>query len=51
MKIVAFLTDYSVVDGIIDHLKLTFVTEKPPPPHISYQEVLMAAESGGDYFS
>ncbi len=25
MKIVAFITDFSVVDRIIDHLKLTFV--------------------------
>lgn len=31
MKIVAFLTQYPVVDRIIDHLKLTFVAEKPPP--------------------
>jgi hypothetical protein len=31
MKIIAFLTDYAVVDRIIDHLKLTFVAEKPPP--------------------
>jgi len=40
-----------VVDRIIDHLKLTFVAERSPPPHIAYQEVLMAAESGGEYFS
>jgi hypothetical protein len=32
------------VDRIINHLKLTFVAERPPPPHIAYQEVLMAAE-------
>jgi hypothetical protein len=31
MKIIAFLTDYAVVDRIIDHLKLTFVAEKPLP--------------------
>jgi hypothetical protein len=34
MKIFAFLTQYSVVDRIIDHLKLSFVAEKPPP-HLS----------------
>jgi transposase len=51
MKVIAFLTDYAVVDRIINHLKLTFVAERPPPPHIAYQEVLMAAEPGGDYFS
>jgi hypothetical protein len=31
MKIVAFITDFSVVDRIINHLKLTFVADKPPP--------------------
>jgi transposase len=31
MKIIAFLTDYAVVDRIIGHLKLTFVADKPPP--------------------
>ncbi len=51
MKIIAFLTDYSVVDRIIDHLKLTFVASKPPPPRVAYQELLMAAEAGGEYFS
>jgi hypothetical protein len=29
MKVIAFLTDYSVVDRIIKHLKLTFVAERP----------------------
>jgi len=51
MKVIAFLTDYSVVDKIIDHLKLTFVADKPPPPHIAYQELLMAAETCAEYFS
>jgi hypothetical protein len=51
MKVIAFLTDYAVVDRIIDHLKLTFVAERPPPPQIAYQEVLLAAEAGGEYFS
>jgi len=51
MRIIAFLTDFSVVDRIINHLKLTFAADKPPPPHIAYQEVLMAAEAGGEYFS
>jgi len=30
MKIISFLTDHVVVDRIIDHLKLTFVAERPP---------------------
>jgi hypothetical protein len=51
MRVIAFLTDYAVVDRIIDHFKLTFIAERPPPPHIAYQELLMAAEPGGDYFS
>jgi hypothetical protein len=38
MKVIAFLTDCAVVDRIIDHLKLTFVAERPPPPQIAYQE-------------
>jgi len=34
-----------------EFLKLTFVADKPPPPHIASQEVLMAAEAGGEYLS
>jgi len=51
MKVISFLTDYAVVDRIIDHLKLTFVAEKPPPAHLAYQEILVAVETGGEYFS
>jgi hypothetical protein len=51
MKVIAFLTDYAVVDRIIDHLKLTFVAERPPPPHLAYQESLVAAETSGEYLS
>ena len=50
MKIIAFLTDYAVVDRVIDHLKLTFVADRPPPPHFAYQEVLIAAEASSEYF-
>jgi len=32
-------------------LRLTFVADKPPPPHIAYQELLMAAETSTEYFS
>ena len=45
IKVIAFLTEVAVVDRIIDHLKLTFVAERPPPPHIDYQELLMSAET------
>jgi hypothetical protein len=37
--------------GIINHLKLTFIADKPPPPWIASQELLMAAEAGSEYFS
>ena len=50
MKVVAFITDYPAVDRIIDHLKLTFVTEKPPPSHVFQQVALMAAEEAAEYF-
>lgn len=50
MRVIAFLTDFSVVDRIINHLKLTFVADKPPPPRIAFQEVLMAAETSAEYF-
>jgi hypothetical protein len=40
-----------VVDRIIDHLKLSFVAERPPPPQVIYQEFLMAAETSAEYFS
>ena len=39
-----------VVDRIINHLKLTFVADKPPPPRIAYQELLVAAETSVEYF-
>jgi hypothetical protein len=51
MKVIAFLTDYAVVDRIIDHLKLTFVANKPPPPRVAYQELLTAAEASTEYSS
>lgn len=49
MRIIAFLTDYSVVDRIINHLKPTFVAERPPPPQMAFQELFMAAEASTDY--
>ncbi len=41
----------AVVDKIISHLKLTFVADRPPPPYIVYQELLMAAEASAEYFA
>ena len=53
MKVIAFITDYQAVDGIIDRLKLVFVAEKPPPSSVFEQVALMAAASActqGDVF-
>jgi hypothetical protein len=33
----------------IDHLKLTFVADRPPSAHLIYQEVMMAAETSAEY--
>jgi hypothetical protein len=51
MKVVAFLTDYAVVDRIINHLKLTFIAERPPPSQVAFQEYLVAAEASTEYSS
>jgi len=50
MKVVAFHTDFAVVDRIVNHLKLTFVADKPPPPQAVYQELLMDVDPPADYF-
>jgi hypothetical protein len=50
MSIIAFIEDHKVIDKIIDHLKLTFMAERPPPPQIVQQQLLMAAEERGEYF-
>ncbi len=50
MKVVAFIMDYQAIDRIIEHLKLTFVAEKPPPCHVFKLLALMAAEEQAEYF-
>lgn len=35
---------------IIGHLELTFEAERPPPPRVVQQHILMAAEEKGEYF-
>jgi hypothetical protein len=50
MKIIAFITEYAVVDRIIDHLKLTFAAAKPPPSHVFGQVALLETEESGQYF-
>jgi Putative transposase. len=44
MSIIAFIEDHKVIDKIINHLKLSFMAERPPPPQIVQQELLMEAE-------
>lgn len=49
MRVVAFLTEYAVVDRVICHLELTFVAETPPPAYVFEQPALSAAEGSGEY--
>jgi hypothetical protein len=49
MRVVAFLTEYAVIDRIIRLLGLTFVAEKPPPSQVYEEVALMAAEESGEY--
>ncbi len=35
--------------GIIAHLKLIFMAERPPPSQVVQQELMMAAEERGEY--
>lgn len=51
MKVVAFLADFSVVDRIISHLKLTFIAQRRPPSQVVYLELLMAANRAAEHFS
>ena len=41
MRIITFIEAHKAIDKIIDNLKLTFLAERPPPPHIVQQELLM----------
>jgi len=50
MRLIAFITEFSVVDRIINRLKLTFVASKPLPSQVFGQVSLTPAEESGDYF-
>jgi len=50
MRVVAFLTEPAVVDRIIDHLKLTFAAEKPPPEAV-FQELLWEADPPAGFYA
>jgi hypothetical protein len=49
--VIAFITEYAVVDRIIDHLKLTFVADKPPPSDVFIEVALMEADENGSLLS
>ncbi len=44
------IPDYTVGGRIVGHLKLTFAAQRPPPPHVAYQDVLLAADISAEYF-
>ena len=48
MTIISFIEDHKVIDKIIDHLKLTFIAEHPPPSQAQPQ-LAMAAEDRVEY--
>ena len=50
MKVISFIENLKVIDKIVRHLKLTFRAERPHPPHVVQQELLMAADEKGEYF-
>jgi len=50
MRIIAFIENHAIIDKIINHLKLTFAAESPPPPQNCEQLLSMAAEESGEYF-
>jgi hypothetical protein len=47
MIIVSFIEEPKTIDRIIGHLELTFEAERPPPPRVVQQDLLMAAEESG----
>jgi len=51
MRIISFIEEPKTIDRIIRHLKLSFQAEWPPPSHVAHQELLMAAEESGEYFT
>jgi hypothetical protein len=50
MRIIAFLTDYAVVERIINHLKLTFEAERPPPLTWSIRKFLWTLRQAQNIF-
>jgi hypothetical protein len=49
MSIISFIEETKTIDRIIRYLKLTFEAERPPPPRVVQQNLLIAAEEMGEY--
>lgn len=50
MRVISFIKEPKVIDGIIASLKLSFEAELPSPPYIIQHELQVAAEESGEYF-
>ncbi|NIM58971.1 MAG: acid--CoA ligase [Candidatus Aminicenantes bacterium] len=50
MKIISLIEQPKTIDRGVRHLELTFEAERPPPPRVLQQEILMAAEESEEYF-
>jgi len=48
MRIISFIEEPQTIDNIIRHLELTFEAERPPPPRVVQQNLLMAAGESGE---
>ena len=46
IRIVSFIEEHKVIDKIINHLKLSFKAERPPPPQA---QLSIAAEELSEY--
>lgn len=49
MRVIFFIEESKVTDSIVASLKLTFEAERPPPPQVFHQELLMAKEESAEY--
>jgi hypothetical protein len=47
-ELLAFITEYAVVDRIMEHLRPTFIAAKPPPSLAFDQVIMMESEGRGD---
>jgi hypothetical protein len=50
MSVISFIEETKTIDRIIRHLELTFEAERPPPPRVVQQDLLIPAEGSGEYF-